>query len=117
MSWQWFGLRFPSERDADSVLRFTRNLAVRPRRGLLMRADPVVCEVEARNGRLRWRLGVTDRDAAQVLGALRLALPGLRTEAIDAARPVLDRAWELRLNDHQRPLRTDVPAPVAGALL
>jgi hypothetical protein len=117
MSWQWFGLRFPSELDADSVLRFTRNLAVRPRRGLLMRADPVVCEVEARNGRLRWRLGVTDRDAAQVLGALRLALPGLRTEAIDAARPVLDRAWELRLNDHQRPLRTDVPAPVAGALL
>jgi hypothetical protein len=117
MTWQWFALRFPADLKADSLLHFTRSLAVRPRRGLLMRADPVVCEVEAHGGRLHWRLGVTSRDSTQVLTGLRSALPGVSLEAIDTARPAGGRGWELRLNDQRRPLRTDIPEQIAGAVL
>jgi hypothetical protein len=117
MRLQWWRLRFPAELTAASVLHFTRTLAVRPRRGLLLQADPVVFEVAAQHGGLTWRLGVSDRDAAQVLGALRLALPDLRAEVDTSERPTFTRGWELRLNSQRRALRTDAPEQVAGALL
>jgi hypothetical protein len=117
MSLQWFSLRFPSELTAEAVLHFTRSLAVRPRRGVLMRADPVVCEVTGSGGQVSWRLGVTSRDEQRVLTGLRLALPGIRLEATTDVRPLLQRGWELRLSHGRRALRCDVPTQVAGALL
>ncbi len=117
MSWQWFTMRFPSELSADAVLHFTRSLAVRARRGWLMRADPVVMEVAGHGGKLAWRLGVTSRDAERVVTSLRLALPGLRLEPLSEARPTLQRAWALRLSNQRRALRREVPDQTAAALL
>jgi hypothetical protein len=117
MSWQWFELRFPAELDEGSVLHFTRSLAVRPRRGWFLRADPVVVEVEGRGRKLTWRLGLTSRDADRVLTSLRLALPGIRLEALTEERPQLQWAWALRLSSQRRALRREVPEQVAGSVL
>jgi hypothetical protein len=113
----WVALSFPPAFDVDGVLTFTRLLATRPLRGWWRQPDPIVCEVVATADGLRWQVGMTVREAAMLWPQLRGQLPAVTTEATQRALPRLARAWELRLENHARPLRTHVPAAVAAALL
>ena len=113
----WVALSFPSGFDVDQVQTFTRLLATRPVRGWWRQPDPIVCEVVATPDGLRWQVGMTARESAMVWPQLRGQLPAVMTEPVTRDLPPLARAWELRLINHARPLRTDVPAPVAAALL
>lgn len=116
MSLSWFELHFPLELEADAVQHFTRLLAMRARRGLLMSADPVVVEARGVAGRLVWLLGLSSRDRRQVLSSLRQALPDVHTEPTHYT-PIEAPAWELRLSSPRRSVRTDTSSEVAGALL
>jgi hypothetical protein len=105
MSTVWYELHFPSDLDPDSVVHFIRTLAARPRRGALMAANPVICEVEGHDGRLTWRLGVQPSEEQQVLTSLRQALPDVRADVVDATSIVYDAVWELRLSSQRRVLQ------------
>src|SRR5690242_20105482 len=112
-----YELSFPSDLQADAVVQFMRTLATRPRRGFLMRADPVVLEVRSNSGQLSWRLGVTRRDHDAVLAGLRASLPDVRVERTSNGKQGNLQAYELRLGSHRRSVRTDNPDEVAAALL
>src|SRR5947209_2644931 len=117
MNLVWYELRFPSDLDVDGVLRFARTLAVRARHGLLMTAQPVICEVEGSAERITWRIGVTHSEHDQVMVGLRQALPDVRLEPLDHQTVRCDRVWELRISSHRRALTADYPEQVAGAVL
>ncbi len=117
MSTVWYELHFPSDLDADSVVHFIRTLAARPRRGALMAANPVICEVEGHDGGLTWRLGVQPSEEEQVLTSLRQALPDIRADVVDAISIVYDAVWELRLSSQRRVLQHATPDQVAGVVL
>jgi len=113
----WQELHFAGDMEPDGVLRFARTLSVRARRGLFMTALPVICEVESIEGRLTWRIGVTQVEAPQVLAGLRQALPDLRLDPVEHQAKRFDRVWELRSSTHRRPITTSAPEEVAGAVL
>jgi type IV secretory system conjugative DNA transfer VirD4/TraG family protein len=113
----WCELAFPTQLDLDRLLQFTRSLAVRSRYGFLMRADPVILELDGAGGQLTWHLGSSDRDSEQVLRCLYAAIPDVRFTAADRDDSRLTTAWELRTSSRRRPLRTDVPTETATALM
>lgn len=117
MTLSWYTLHFPADLDSDQVLRFTRSLVVRVRKGFIMSAQPVVLEVEGDAGRITWRLGVTPGERDQVLSGLRHAVPNLRTESTERSDAAPDRVWELRLSSHRRPLNVSASEGVASAVL
>ncbi|HVV71949.1 MAG TPA: hypothetical protein VHI52_10690, partial [Verrucomicrobiae bacterium] len=117
MNLDWYELEFPPELPPEPLLQFMRSLAARARRGLLMLPDPLIIEVEGAGGRLTWRLGITEREAEQVLGTLYSSLPNVRSTPVTPDRITPQQAWELRTTARRRPLRTDVPTEVATALL
>jgi hypothetical protein len=114
----WYDLQFPAGFDHDQATGFTRLLAIRPRRGLFGQVAPIVCEVVGVPGGLRWRVGMTDRDAELLLPQLRTRLSSVAVRPVDdRGVPPLDWAVELRLDNRTRPLRTDIAEAVAAALL
>lgn len=117
MSRRWYQLTFPAPFEAAALLQFTRSLSVRARHGLIGWSDPVVFEVESDGQILLWRLGVGDREAEQVLGALRQALPGVQLRKGEQQRRMFARAWELRVSSARRPLAADAPEQVVAGLL
>ncbi len=117
MKLAWYELSFPANLDAEAVTHFVRTLAARPRRGLLLVAQPVVCEIEGHNRGLVWRIGVTQVSERRVITSLRQAMPDVQAELVDKAPTDFDLAWELRLSTHRRALQIDNPAQVAGAVL
>jgi hypothetical protein len=117
MKLAWYELRFPGDLDPEAVRHFVRTLAARPRRGPLMTALPVICEVEGHDGRLTWRLGVTMPEERQVLTSLRQALPDVRADRVDPAEIGYGAVWELRLSSKRRVLQHGTPDQVAGVVL
>jgi hypothetical protein len=113
----WYQLRFPNDLDPDSIVHFIRTLAARPRRGALMVAEPVICEVQGQDGRLSWRLGVTSSEERQVLTSLRQAVPDMRADAFERPSVRYDTVWELRLSSQRRVLQHKTPDQVAGIVL
>lgn len=113
----WLALGFPAEFTPDAALSFTRLLAVRPLHGAFHQADPVVSEVVATQGQVRWQLGMTNREAAALLPHMRGVLPDVTATPAERLLPRLDAALEVRLSNRSRPLRTDIPEAVAAAIL
>jgi hypothetical protein len=117
MKLSWYKLSFPANLDSEAVLHFVRSMTVRPRRGPLMTARPVICEVEGHDGGLVWRLGVTPGEERRLLTSLRQALPDVRAEAVETPITDFDVVWELRLSSQRRVLHSDNSNQVAGAVL
>lgn len=114
----WCELAFPTGFGVEQAIAFTRLLAMRPLHGLFRQPDPVVCEVVGTPEGLRWRLGMTGREAATLLPQLRTQLPGVHVDLVEArGLPPVSWAVELRLERGERPLRTDIPDAVTAALL
>jgi len=114
----WRALQFPTGLELEQALAFTRLMGMRTLHGMFRQPDPIVCEVAATPGALRWRLGMTGREAGTLLPQLRTQLPGLAAEPVDdRALPTTDWAIELRLDSKVRTLRTDIAEPLAAALL
>jgi hypothetical protein len=114
---KWYRLDFPKDLDAADVLRFTRSLTSRRRRGLTGTASPVVFEVEALGTRIEWFMGLTDHEDTLIRSGLGHSLPNVRMTAVERRYPTLESGIELRLNELRRPLRTDVAPEAARALL
>lgn len=112
-----YQLAFPEGLEHGQVLRFTRALSTRPRRGFWRVADPVVLEVVSASGALCWTISMEQREETLVLSALRAALPSMSLTKIDATAAVPSRAWELRLNTSRRSLNAESGDEVASALL
>jgi hypothetical protein len=113
----WYELSFPGDLDSEGVVHFVRTLAVRPRRGALRTALPVICDVEGHDGHLVWRLGVASSDEKRILTSLRQALPEVQAEVVPAPNVAFDAVWELRLSARRRVLKHDSPDQVAGSVL
>jgi hypothetical protein len=112
----WYDATFGVDMGADAGLHFTRSFAMRTRRGMLGTADTVAIEVVLSKASVRWRIGVTQREEPQVLGAFQQAFPAAKlvpTERITN----LTAAWELRTSTNRRPMAGGAPAQVVAGLL
>lgn len=114
-----YNLGFPSNLDHGDVTAFIRSLRPsRSGRGLT-RSDPVVFELAATPGSVRWNLSADPADSDRVRAALRAHLPNVRiTKTQPPATPGGCRfGFEVRLSDQGSTLRTDLAEEVAAGLL
>ncbi|MDX6650010.1 MAG: hypothetical protein QOJ97_1961 [Solirubrobacteraceae bacterium] len=114
-----FRVTFPRGATAEQVRAFMRSLSglLPPRWRRVLGAPVVVFEVRAERGRITHHLIVPVASRDYVLGQLRAALPGVRTEAVEATPTRARLALELRTSSATQALRTDEPEQTAAALL
>ena len=108
----WFEAHWPRKVEPDATLALLRDLAAH-------RRPPVVTfELRVSNGRVRYRLATSERDAKNLQRTVTTFVPGTLLEPIDSSKQIaFKRAVEVRLTARERSLRSEAPNEVALSLL
>ena len=118
MSLVWWRLDFPRGLDPLAVVRLMRTLAMRPRRGLIRWSDPVVFELHLGTNGPTWWIATTPALSDWLEAQLASTVATVAAAPTEERPPLPDgRAVELRVRSPRRPLRIDLPADSANAML
>ena len=107
----WWQLRFPQELDESAVLAALANVAGLPA------GSRVVFDLSADHERIVHRVGITERAADIISGALRAAIPSLRLDLVEPPAQRRGRGLRFQLAPAATPLLASEAATSAAALL